>query len=72
MLILVDLQIKKMDLEARSLQPSLKARLLANLREYKADMNNFKSEVKRISLPNANQTARDELLESGMAEAVSV
>ncbi|EXB38553.1 Vesicle transport v-SNARE 13 [Morus notabilis] len=63
--------IKKMDLEARSLQPSLKARLLAKLREYKADLDNFKSEVKRISLPNANLTARDELFESGMAEGVS-
>lgn len=63
--------IKKMDLEARSLQPSLKAMLLAKLREYKTDLNNLKSEVKRISSPNANLTARDELLESGMADTLS-
>lgn len=65
-------QIKKMDLEAWSLQPSLKAMLLAKLREYKTDLNNLKSEVKRISSPNANQMARDELLESGMADTLPV
>ncbi|KAF8390169.1 hypothetical protein HHK36_024691 [Tetracentron sinense] len=37
--------IRKMDLEARSLQPSLKAMFLAKLREYKSDLNNLKSEV---------------------------
>lgn len=62
--------IKKMDLEAWSLQPSLKAMLLAKLREYKTDLNNLKSEFKRISSPNANQMARDELLESGMADTL--
>ncbi|GKF36226.1 vesicle transport v-SNARE 13, partial [Tanacetum coccineum] len=63
--------IQKMDLEARSLQPNVKAVLLDNakLREYKSDMNNLKSEVKRISSANLNQAARDELLESGMADA---
>ncbi|XP_010258443.1 PREDICTED: vesicle transport v-SNARE 13-like [Nelumbo nucifera] len=62
--------IRKMDLEARSLQPSVKAMLLAKLREYKSDLNNLKSEVKRITSVNANQAARDELLESGMADTL--
>ncbi|KAJ4959632.1 hypothetical protein NE237_019542 [Protea cynaroides] len=64
--------IRKMDLEARSLQPSVKAMLLAKLREYKSDLNNLKSEVKRITSTNANQAARDELLESGMADTLMV
>ncbi|XP_042490833.1 vesicle transport v-SNARE 13-like [Macadamia integrifolia] len=62
--------IKKMDLEARSLQPSVKAMFLAKLREYKSDLNNLKSELKRITSANANQAARDELLESGMADTL--
>ncbi|XP_043704048.1 vesicle transport v-SNARE 13 isoform X1 [Telopea speciosissima] len=62
--------IRKMDLEARSLQPSVKAMLLAKLREYKSDLNNLKNEVKRITSTNANQAARDELLESGMADTL--
>lgn len=61
--------IRKMDLEARSLPPNVKATLLAKLREYKSDLNNLKTEVKRITSANANQAARDELLESGMADA---
>lgn len=65
-------QLRKMDLEARSLQPSVKAMLLAKLREYKTDLNNLKAEVKRISSSNTNQAARDELLESGMADTFSV
>ncbi|XP_020599428.1 vesicle transport v-SNARE 11-like [Phalaenopsis equestris] len=64
--------IRKMDLEARSLQPSVKAALLAKLREYKSDLNNLKSEVKRITSPNANNASREELLESGMADTLSV
>ncbi|KAK6123049.1 hypothetical protein DH2020_043201 [Rehmannia glutinosa] len=60
--------IRKMDLEARSLPPSMKATLLAKLREYKTDLNNLKTEVKRITSANVNQAARDELLESGMAD----
>jgi hypothetical protein len=66
------MQIRKMDLEARSLQPSTKAGLLAKLREYKSDLNNLKSEVKRISAPNARQATREELLESGMADTLAV
>ncbi|CAN4086310.1 unnamed protein product [Withania somnifera] len=58
-----------MDLEARSLPPNVKATLLAKLREYKSDLNNLKTEVKRITSANANQAARDELLESGLADA---
>ncbi|XP_015883418.3 vesicle transport v-SNARE 13-like isoform X1 [Ziziphus jujuba] len=67
-----DALLRKMDLEARSLQPSVKATLLAKLREYKTDLNNLKNEVKRVSSSNASQAARDELLESGMKDAVSV
>lgn len=61
-----------MDLEARSLQPNVKAVLLAKLREYKSDLNNLKSDVKRIQSTNLNQAARDELLESGMADTQTV
>ncbi|GFQ07787.1 vesicle transport v-snare 13 [Phtheirospermum japonicum] len=64
--------IRKMDLEARSLPPSVKATLLAKLREYKTDLNNMKTEVKRITSANSNQAARDELLESGMASTMTV
>lgn len=61
--------IRKMDLEARSLQPSIKANLLAKLREYKSDLNNLKREVKKASSTDS-QTARDELLESGMSDTL--
>lgn len=61
-----------MDLEARSLQPNVKAVLLAKLREYKSDLNNLKSEIKRVASSNLNQAARDELLESGMADTLTV
>ncbi|KAG0480606.1 hypothetical protein HPP92_011464 [Vanilla planifolia] len=66
------MEIRKMDLEARSLQPSVKAVLLNKLREYKSDLNNLKSEVKRITSPNAKNVAREELLESGMADTLAV
>lgn len=61
-----------MDLEARSLPPSVKAALLAKLREYKTDLNNLKTEVKRIVSADVNQAARDDLLESGMADTLTV
>lgn len=61
-----------MDLEARSLQPSLKAVLLAKLREYKSDLNQLKKEFKGITSPNADQVARNELLESGNSDAHAV
>lgn len=61
-----------MGLDARSLQPSVKIGLLAKLREYKSDLNNLKSEVKRITFGNVNATARDELLESGLADTLNV
>lgn len=57
-----------MDLEARSLPPSVKAMLLAKLREYKNDLNNLKSGVKQITSANATQ-ARDQLFESGLTDA---
>ncbi|GER27146.1 DNA primase [Striga asiatica] len=63
--------IRKMDLEARSLPPSVKATLLAKLREYKTDLNNLKTEVKRITSANANLAVRDNLLESGMADTLT-
>lgn len=65
-------QIRKMDLEARSLQPNTRAVLLVKLREYKSDLNNLKSEVKRIESRNLNQAARDELLEAGLADTMAV
>ncbi|GAB4860797.1 Vesicle transport v-SNARE 13 [Ancistrocladus abbreviatus] len=61
--------IRKMDLEARSLQPNIKAMLLAKLREYKNDLNNLKNEVKRISSVDG-QAARDALLDSGVADSL--
>ncbi|CAN6469199.1 unnamed protein product [Victoria cruziana] len=65
------MQIRKMDLEARSLQPGVKAMLLQKIREYKSDLNNLKNEIKKITAANA-QAARDELLEAGMADALMV
>ncbi|KAL5722958.1 Vesicle transport v-SNARE 11 [Ranunculus cassubicifolius] len=61
--------IRRMDLEARSLQPSVKATLLAKLREYKSDLNNLKSEVKKLS--STSLSARDELLdlEAGLSDS---
>ncbi|KAL3501456.1 hypothetical protein ACH5RR_035905 [Cinchona calisaya] len=64
-----DVLIRKMDLEARSLQPSLKAMLLAKLREYKSDLNKLKREVKKLTSANSTQTAHEELLEAGLADA---
>lgn len=66
---LVLCQIRKMDLEARSLQPSLKAMFLAKLREYKSDLNTLKREVKKLTSAKSDQAAHEELLESGMADA---
>lgn len=62
-----DILIRKMDLEARSLQPSLKASLLAKLREYKSDLNKLKREVKRLSSPNHDSVIR-EGLEAGISD----
>lgn len=61
-----------MNLDARTLQPSVKANLLAKLREYKSDLNNLKREVKRITFGNLNAAARNELLESGLADTIAV
>ncbi|KAL5547612.1 hypothetical protein UlMin_002843 [Ulmus minor] len=61
-----------MDLEARSLQLNVKAVLLAKLREYKSDLNNLKSEVKRLVAGNLNVAAQDKLLESSMADTITV
>ncbi|OVA12586.1 Vesicle transport v-SNARE [Macleaya cordata] len=64
--------IRKMDLEAKSLQPSVKPMLLSKVREYKSDLNNLKSEVKRITSANLNAAARDELLKLRMAHTKMV
>ncbi|XP_057726557.1 vesicle transport v-SNARE 13-like [Arachis stenosperma] len=57
-----------MELEARSLQASMKASLLVKLKEYETDLNNLKSELKRItSVVNNNN---DELLELGQADTL--
>nr|XP_045090729.1 vesicle transport v-SNARE 13 [Aegilops tauschii subsp. strangulata] len=61
-----------MDLEARNLQPSVRAGQLAKLREYKSDLNNLKGALKRITAGNGQQGAREELLESGMADTLVV
>ncbi|KAJ6421611.1 hypothetical protein OIU84_028896 [Salix udensis] len=66
-----DSLIRKMDMEARNLQPNVKAVLLAKLREYKSDLNNLKTEVKRMGSGNLNAAARDELLEAGMANSLT-
>ncbi|XP_071705584.1 uncharacterized protein [Rutidosis leptorrhynchoides] len=62
-------QIRKMDLEARSLQLGVKAMLLAKLREYKYDLTKLKREVKKLASAKSSQTTHDELLDSGMANA---
>lgn len=64
-------QIRRMDLEARSLPPTQKAALLAKLREYKSDLNNLKRDVKKSASTDA-ASARDDLLESGMANHANV
>eukprot|EP00270_Netrium_digitus_P016862 TRINITY_DN6109_c0_g2_i1.p1 TRINITY_DN6109_c0_g2~~TRINITY_DN6109_c0_g2_i1.p1 ORF type:complete len:226 (+),score=67.06 TRINITY_DN6109_c0_g2_i1:213-890(+) len=53
--------IRRMDLEARSLPATQKAALLAKLREHKADLNNLKREVKKVTNPDG-MAERDELL----------
>ncbi|GAV77583.1 V-SNARE domain-containing protein/V-SNARE_C domain-containing protein [Cephalotus follicularis] len=63
--------IRKMDLEARSLPPNIKAVLLAKLREYKSDLNDLKREAKRIASGSLNLSARDDSLESGMADTLT-
>lgn len=63
--------IRKMDLEARSLQANVKAVLLAKLREYRSDLSKLKTEIKLVESANLNQGSRDELLESGMADTLT-
>ncbi|KAI5065160.1 hypothetical protein GOP47_0019855 [Adiantum capillus-veneris] len=61
--------IRRMDLEARSLQPSQKSALLAKLREYKSDLNNLKKDVKKSAASSDYISSRDELLEAGLANS---
>lgn len=63
---LLSLQIRKMDLEARTLPPAQKATLLAKLREYKSDLNTLKREVKKSATDSLS--TRDDLLESGLLD----
>ncbi|KAF5727848.1 vesical transport v-SNARE 12 family protein [Tripterygium wilfordii] len=60
-----DVLIRKMDLEARSLEPSLKSILLFKLREYKSDLNKLKWEFEKMISSDSNQESHEELLESG-------
>lgn len=62
----LSLQIRKMDLEARTLPPAQKAILLAKLREYKSDLNTLKREVKKSATDSLS--TRDDLLESGLLD----
>ena len=54
-------QIRRMDLEARSLPPDKKGPLLAKLREYKADLNKLKSDARKSSSTNSDMSNRAEL-----------
>ncbi|KAI5019735.1 hypothetical protein ZWY2020_044623 [Hordeum vulgare] len=63
--------IRRMDLEARSLQPTVRAGLLSKLRQYKSDLNNIKSEIKKVLAPNAQQATREELLDSGVSDTLA-
>ncbi|KAM7468503.1 hypothetical protein LguiB_016065 [Lonicera macranthoides] len=67
-----DVLIRKMDLDARSLQPSVKVTLLAKLREYKSDLTKLKREVKKLTSAKSSQALHEELLEAGMADAHAV
>ena len=60
------MQIRKMDLEARTLPPIQKATLLAKLREYKADLNTLKREAKKMGAGSDPFAATDELLGAGL------
>ncbi|CAN1159640.1 Rho GTPase-activating protein 6 [Linum perenne] len=55
-------KVRKIDLEARSLQPSAKAMFLAKLRESKSDLTKLKREFKGIAA--GNQAAHPKLLDS--------
>lgn len=54
-------QIRRMDLEARSLPPDKKSPLLSKLREYKADLSKLKSDAKKSSSTNPDLSNRAEL-----------
>nr|GEW14116.1 vesicle transport v-SNARE 13-like [Tanacetum cinerariifolium] len=63
-----EILLRKMELEARSMPPGIKASLLAKIREHRNDLNILKSETKRLYSSNADVAERDELLESGRAD----
>ncbi|KAB2609399.1 vesicle transport v-SNARE 13-like [Pyrus ussuriensis x Pyrus communis] len=61
----------KAGLEDADAMPSVKAAFLAKLREYKTDLNNLKTQVKRITSPVAKFAARYVLLEPGTADSLT-
>ncbi|EPS65080.1 hypothetical protein M569_09698 [Genlisea aurea] len=61
--------ILKMDADARSLPPNVKAVLLAKLREYQSDLNDMKNKANLIASTNFH---RDELMEAGMADSITL
>ncbi|KAJ9560048.1 hypothetical protein OSB04_005208 [Centaurea solstitialis] len=65
-----DALLRKMDLEARSMPPGTKASLLAKIREYRNDLNSLKTEMNRLK--SGNLAARDDLFDSGKADANQV
>lgn len=67
----IQFQIRKMDLEARSLPGAQKAMLMVKLREYKSDCSNLKRDVKKASTPDTS-AERDELMETGLGADLSV
>lgn len=64
--------MRKMDLEARNVVSSVKATLLVKIREYRNDLNNLKTELKRLGSSNAYQATRAELMGSGNSNTVQV
>ena len=67
----IQFQIRKMDLEARSLPAAQKAMLMVKLREYKSDCSNLKRDVKKTATPDTS-AERDELMETGLGADLSV
>uniref|UniRef100_A0A7N0ZVG9 Vesicle transport v-SNARE N-terminal domain-containing protein n=2 Tax=Kalanchoe fedtschenkoi TaxID=63787 RepID=A0A7N0ZVG9_KALFE len=64
--------IKKMDLEARTLEPDVRTTLLAKIKAHASDLKNLKNQVKKIASNQAHRTAREELLELRMGDKLEV
>nr|XP_043616327.1 vesicle transport v-SNARE 13-like [Erigeron canadensis] len=65
----VEALMHKMDLETRSVQPSMKATLREKICKHGNDLSNLKTELKRLGSSNTNQ-ARAELLGSGGSNTI--